>query len=217
MNPELLLDQIKKSANIRKTRNLEIVNDVCREQFERGSKDFSIALIGRLSEQKGGPATQSIHNKTGADFKALISAWASHTGGSVKRQPKLKDNPLYTIMEKIPDPAVRAVVGSVLAENKKLKGEVNLLKRNAGVIIDQRPSQRTPVYAQQLVEILPDFHGLTDSEKDALRHSVSDKLMRDEGWNIDDSGRIMNKLGRPIFKAGYASAIRKVLGCIDGD
>lgn len=213
MNPELLLEQLKSSANVRRTKSLEILHSVCREQFERGSKDFSIALIGRLSEEQGGPATQTIRNKTGDDFKALISAWANYTGGSVKRQPKLNDNPLYAVLEKIPDPAVRAVVGVVLAENKKLKGEVNLLKRNAGVVIDQRPVELMPV-PQQQVQILPAFNGLTFTEKEALRFAVSDKMLQDEGWESDASGRIMNGRGRVIFKPGFVSAIQKVLSVL---
>lgn len=135
MHPDQLLERLKAGAGTRKAKSLDILNAVCREQFERGSKDFTIATIGKLSEDK------SIHNKTGDDFKALISAWANHTGGSVKRLPKQPDNPLYAVLEKIPDPAVRAVVGSVLAENKKLRGEVNILKRNTQVVIDQRPVQ----------------------------------------------------------------------------
>lgn len=215
MNPEQLLDQLKTSATIRKVKSLEVLNAVCREQFERGSKDFTIATIGRLSEEKGGPAAQSIRNKTGDDFKALISAWVNHTGGSTKRQPKLNDNPLYAVLEKIPDPAVRAVMGSVLADNKKLKGEVNLLKRNAQVVIDQRPATVTASMSPQMVQILPVFTGLTDSEKEALRHAISDKLMSDEGWRIDESGRILNERGRTVFKAGFALAIRKVLGNLE--
>ena len=208
MNIEQLLDRLKSTANIRKARNLEILNTVCHGQFERGSKDFTISTIGRLSAEQGGPATQSIRNRTGGDFKALISAWANHTGGSVKRQPKLNASPLHAVLERIPDPAVRAVMGSVLAENKKLKGEVNLLKRNAQVVIDQRQTKSTPSIAR----LPPAFSELTDSEKEALRHAISDKLLRDEGWSVDPKGRILSDRGRVIFKAGFASAIRKVLG-----
>lgn len=217
MKPDQLLDQLKTSANVRKAKSLEILNSVCREQFERGSKDFSVATIGRLSEERGGPATQSIRNKTGVDFKALISVWATHTGGSVKRQPKLSDNPFYAILDKIPDPAVRAVVGTVLAENRKLKGEVNLLKRNVGVVIDQRPMQYASAAAQQALQILPAFHGLTESEKAALQHALSDKLLQDEGWKVDESGRILNDRGRALFKPGFVTGLRKVLGRVEGE
>lgn len=213
MNPEQLLEQLKVSANVRKAKSLDILNSVCREQFERSGKDFSIGLIGRLSEEKGGPATQSIRNKTGNDFKALISAWANHTGGSVKRQPKQNDNPLYAILEKIPDPAVRAVVGIVLAENKKLKGEVQLLKCNSGIIIDLRPVEFVPMKDSE-VQVLPALTGLTASEIEALKFSVSEKFLQNEGWNSDASGRILNEKGRVLFKPGFLSAIKKMLSML---
>ena len=212
MHPEELLGRLKSGANARKGKNLEILNDVCRKQFERGSKDFTIATIGRLSEENAGPATQSLRNKTGDNFKALISAWANHTGGSVKRKPRLNENPLYAILDKIPDPAVRAVVGAVLAENRKLKGEVNLLKRNAHVVIDQRPLQSSQGSQKELTQILPASIGLTESEMDALKHASSDLQIQNEGWRVDEGGRVLNAHGRVIFKVGFVSAIRKVLG-----
>jgi hypothetical protein len=207
------LEQLKVSANVRKAKSLDILNSVCREQFERSGKDFSIGLIGRLSEEKGGPATQSIRNKTGNDFKALISAWANHTGGSVKRQPKQNDNPLYAILEKIPDPAVRAVVGIVLAENKKLKGEVQLLKRNSGIIIDLRPVEFVPMKDSE-VQVLPALTGLTASEIEALKFSVCEKFLQNEGWNSVASGRILNDKGRVLFKTGFLSAFKKMLSML---
>jgi hypothetical protein len=216
MHPEELLDRLKSGANARKGKNLEVLNEVCRKQFERGSKDFTIATIGRLSEENAGPATQSLRNKTGDDFKALVSAWANYTGGSVKREPRLSENPLYAILEKIPDPAVRAVVGAVLAENKKLKGEVNLLKRNAQVVIDQRPLQPTLGTQKEVVQTLSTYTGLTESEKDALKHATSDKLIQNEGWQIDEGGRVLNAHGRAVFKVGFVTAIRKVLSQSQG-
>ena len=53
---------------------------------------------------------------------------------------------------------------------------------------------------------------LTIPEIEALRHAVSERLLKDEGWKTDTEGRILNELGRPIFKPGYVSAIRKVIG-----
>lgn len=211
MSPDQMLAQFKANANSRKARSLDILSAVCQEQFERGSKDFTIATIGRLSLKKGGPATQSIRNKSGAEFKALITAWANQSGPVVKRQPKLNEHPLFAVLEKIPDPAVRAVMGAILAENKKLKGEVNLLKCNSQIVIDRRPAP-WPACAEA---VLPKFDGLTDTEKLALHHSISDRLLQDEGWHLDESGRILSDRGRVIFKIGFRSAIRKILASID--
>lgn len=141
MHPDELLEQLKANATPRKANNLDILHAVCREQHERGSTDFSVATVSRLSEERGGPVKSTIHNKTGDDFKGLIKAWADHTGGLTRKVRKISDTPIYAVLDKIPDPAVRAVMGAVLAENKKLRGEVNLLKANTEVVIDQSTKQ----------------------------------------------------------------------------
>lgn len=210
MSPDQVLEQLKSSAaNSRKVRNLEIIDAICREQYERGSTDFSIAQIGRLSAERGGPATQTIRNKTGDDFKGLISAWAAHTGSSKRRTPKPVDRPVFSVLDKIPDPAVRAVVGTILAQNTKLIGEVNLLKRNTKIVIDQR--RVNPIQAEPAIQVVPVFRELTTTEKAALRHAVSDDIMKTEGWVADQSGRIVNTKGRVIFKAGFVSAMKKIV------
>lgn len=209
MHPDELLIQLKANATPRKAKNLDIIHAVCREQHERGSTDFSVATISKIAQERGGPVKSTIHNKTGDDFKGLIKAWAEHTGGVTRKVRKLNENPVYAVLDRISEPDVRAVMGAVLAENKKLRGEVNLLKANTEVIIDQ--TQRISNAPKEIIQILPASTGLTNSEKAALRHAISDKLMQEEGWSQDDYGRVINDKGREIFKVGYVSAIRKIV------
>lgn len=212
MHPDDLLEQLKSSANMRKQKNLDLIHAVCREQYERGSKDFSVATISRIAQERGGPAPSTIHNKTGDDFKGLIKAWASHTGGVTRKVRKMTNNPVWDVLDRIPDPAVRSVMGAVLAENKKLRGQVNLLKQHAEIVIDYRDKSNDSSGAAQTGEYLPANVGLTESEKEALRHAISEKLLKDEGWKEDKHGRILTEKGSPIFKIGFATAIRKILG-----
>jgi hypothetical protein len=212
MHPDELLEQLKANANPRKQKNLDIIHAVCREQYERGSKDFSVATISRIAQQHGGPVTSTIHNKTGDDFKGLIKAWASHTGGVTRKVRKPTNNPVWDVLDRIPDPAVRSVMGAVLAENKKLRGEVNLLKQHANLVIDYREKSDDRGGATRCGDYLPADIGLTESEKDALRHAISAKLLKEEGWKEDEYGRILTNKGSPIFKIGFAMAIRKILG-----
>ena len=212
MHPVDLLEQLKANANTRKQKNLDLIHAVCREQYERGSKDFSVATISRIAQERGGPATSTIHNKTGDDFKGLIKAWASHTGGVTRKVRKTTNNPVWDVLDRIPDPAVRSVMGAVLAENKKLRGEVNLLKQHAQIVIDYRDKSGDSSGASRTGEYLPADVGLTESEKEALRHAISEKLLIDEGWKEDKHGRILTDKGSPIFKIGFATAIRKILG-----
>jgi hypothetical protein len=61
------------------------------------------------------------------------------------------------------------------------------------------------------VEALPVCDGLTETEEEALRHATSERLLENEGWHTDDSGRILNSRGRVIFK-GLVTAIQKIIG-----
>lgn len=211
MNPVALLDLLKAKSNARKQRSLAILNEVCKEQAEGGSRDFSVATIGRLSAERSGPSPQTIRNKGGIDFRKLITTWAKHADGATKKPPKLQERSVYSILEKIEAPAVRSIVGTILAKNTKLQGEVNLLKRQTEIVIDRRtvPLAMAPNDADHRA-ILPNH--LTSTEKSALQHAISDDLMKQEGWSIEPSGRIVNSLGRTIFKAGFATAIRKTYG-----
>lgn len=208
MHPDELLEKLKVNATPRKAKNLDIIHSVCREQYERGSTDFSVATISKLAQEHGGPAKSTIHNKTGDDFKGLIKAWASHTGGATRKVRKVSENPIYAVLDKIPDPAVRAVMGAVLAENKRLRGEVNLLKAHTEVVIDLTAKKVN--YPQETIQMLSASLGLTNSEQVALRHAISNQLLQDEGWKTDEHGRILTSNGRPIFKVGFVSAIRKI-------
>lgn len=207
MHPDDLLERLKECANQRKKRNLDIIHSICREQFERGSKDFSVATIARLAQQHGGPVKSTIHNKTGDDFKGIINAWAAHTGGSTKRERKVTENPVYAVLDKIERADVRSVMGSVLAENKSLRRQLDILKANTKVVIDLRTRDSSPQ-----PELLPAADTLTESEKAALRHAISEQTMKNEGWSQDAYGRILNEKNRVIFNIGFVSAVRKILG-----
>lgn len=209
MHPDNLLDQLKKTSTLRKQKTLDLIHEVCREQYERGSRDFSVASIARIAADRGGPSKGAIHNKTGDDYKGLIKAWAEHTGGVTRKVRQVSENPYTALIDKIENPALRSMMAGILAENRQMRREITLLKAEESRVIDMRP--RLPE-SRETVQILPASTGLFPSEIEALRHAVSERLLKDEGWKTDTEGRILNELGRPIFKPGYVSAIRKVIG-----
>lgn len=209
MTPVELLDLLKSKSNARKQRSLDIINGICQGQVNSGSKDFSIATVGRLSVEQSGPSPQTIRNKGGEDFRALIATWAEHSRGAMKKPPKIQESGISSILSKINDPAVRSIVGSILATNARLQREVNLLKQHAEIVIDRRDVTVSKTkHDSQLSGIA---EGLTPTEVAALSHAISAELMDQEGWTIEKSGRVVNNLGRTIFKAGFASAIQKSL------
>ncbi|MDD2336380.1 MAG: gamma-mobile-trio protein GmtX [Geobacteraceae bacterium] len=212
MTPDELLDLLKAKSNARKQRSLEIINGICREQLDRGSRDFSIATIGRLSSEQGGPSPQTIRNKGGYDFRALIATWAEHSKGAMKKPPKIQESGISSILSKINDPAVRSIVGSILATNSKLQRELNLLKQQTEIVIDRRTIPLTST-KQQDTQLASFSEGLTPTELTALSHAISTELIEQEGWTIEKSGRVVNSLGRTIFRAGFTIALEKILSC----
>lgn len=209
MHPDDLLDQLKTIATPRKQKTLDLIHEVCREQYERGSKDFSVATIARVAADRGGPSKGAIHNATGDDYKGLIKAWAEHTGGVTRKVRQVSENPYAALIEKIENPALRSMMNGILAENRQMRREITLLKAEGNRVIDMRPQTTEP---RETVQILPVSHGLYPTEIEALRHAVSDRLLKDEGWTTDSEGRVYTEMGRALYKPGYVSAIRKILG-----
>lgn len=72
IDPIKLFGQLSENASTRKKRSLEIIHNICKEQNERGSKDFSIPTISRLSVKEKGPSEQTIRNKSGEDYRVLM-------------------------------------------------------------------------------------------------------------------------------------------------
>lgn len=212
MHPDDMLAQLLEAAGTRRRASLEIIHAVCREQHERGAKDFSIATIARLSEAKGGPTDSTIRNKTGEEYQGLIKCWASHTGGSPRKMPKLSEDPIMDLVASVEKPEVRAILGSIVAENRKLKREVNLLKHQVSqtAVLDLRGLPNGSTMASPSGEVLPPA-GLTEKEVAALREAISPEKLADEGWAIDGHGFVVNENQRRMYGVGYVSALKKLI------
>jgi hypothetical protein len=63
-------------------RSLDLIYSICKELYQSGRSDFSVATIGRLSSQRGGPSIQAIRNKNGERYRSLVKAWTSQTTGA---------------------------------------------------------------------------------------------------------------------------------------
>lgn len=211
IEPNRLFAQLSENASTRKKRSLEILHNICKEQFDRGSKDFSIPTIGDLSVKEKGPSEQTIRNKEGQDYRALMHCWAEYANGTTKKTKTKQENTTSEILAGITDPTIRALVGVVLAENRKLKGENSLLKQQTKLTIDMRPPTRPLLNVNEYTEALPQVtSNLLPSEITALQNAVSDEFLNDWGFTTDEQGRIKYK-GRTMYKAGYFIAIKKII------
>lgn len=117
------------------------------------------------------------------------------------------------LLQRLDDPALRAVFGQIIAERNKLKRENHILKNNAEINIDIRPNQ--VIHAEQVhqgVAVLPALNGLLlPSEIEALEDAINEQKIIQRGWTVSKYGAVKDEHERPLFKNGFVIAIKKVL------
>ncbi|MCO8055508.1 MULTISPECIES: gamma-mobile-trio protein GmtX [Acinetobacter] len=213
-----ILEDLKSDKSQRTRDSLDKLNALLEAQFNAGKKDYSIATIGRISEANGGVGTVSIRNKTGKHFRLLIDSWATKANTTMKKplapQSKQRGIPRdMDLLQRLDDPALRAVFGQIIAERNKLKRENHILKNNAEINIDIRPNQ--VIHAEQVhqaVAVLPALNGLLlPSEIEALEDAINEQKIIQRGWTVSKYGAVKDEHERPLFKNGFVIAIKKVL------
>lgn len=215
IHPDEVLATLKSGVRPQKQRNLDIINAICRELHGLGSRDFSLATVGRMSEACHGMSRNALYNKASEDFRTLIAAWSTFAGEPPKKQPS-PPNPLAeeNLLRRIDDPALRSLLGGIVAQRNRLRGEVNLLKANANVVIDRRtlPGHTHVTQEGRVMQVLSPLAQLTETETAALRKAISPDFLRQEGWREGQHGEIVNAKGRVLLDIGFANAVRKLLG-----
>lgn len=208
VNPSIILEELCSTATTRTEVALRTLHQVLEKQSQIIPLDFSIATVGRLSGEQGGPSTQTIRNRTGKHFQQLIEAWAAYAGTTTKkplsvRQKQLLNSNDQHVLDSIDDPVIRAVVGSLIAERNKYRDQLNVLKANADIVIDRTKSNASNPSAIGL--------DLTPMEIEALRSAISDEFMNAQQWSIMPTGQVKDEDGSEIYKRGYVNAINKFI------
>ena len=214
IHPDTVLETLKSGVRPQKERNLDIIHAICRELHQLGSRDFSLATVGRMSEARHGMSRNALYNKASEDFRTLIAAWGTFAGHPARKQATpVKPLAEEDLLRRIDDPALRSLLGGIVAERNRLRGEINLLKRNASVVIDRRtlPGHAHVMPEGRVMQVLSPLAQLTESETAALRKAISPDFLRQEGWQEGPHGEIINAKGRKLFDVGFANAIRKLL------
>ena len=219
---DVILADLKEGKVPRTQQNLDKLNDTLKAYVESGQRDFSITQIGRVSAENGGLAYEALRATRNKHYRTLIEAWAAKYNTSTKKplsntsrsKPIPADNKL---LERIPDPAVRALFGQIIAERNRYRKEVNLLKQHANITIDKRPVRQFDTTAEPSVEVLPSLSGvLIESEKKALAYAISDECMEKNNWQTTQAGQVKDmELNSEVFPRGFVTGLRKLLGEVD--
>jgi hypothetical protein len=230
LHPNLLCEALlEATTHPEKRRNLQLLHKVCRERHALGSSDFSLKSIAVALADRGGPKGKTLWNPSSADYRTLVEAWRVHSAPNEQRQrngsaalsSQRGDETQDSLLRHISDPATRILLAQRLKELDALRAQVNILKSQSNLTIDKR--QR--IHEKSTTEVTPD--GVTVEiqtgptlnalEREALEHAISQELWRDEGWHAEKLGRVVKSVGnegnsRTIFKAGFVTAVRKILG-----
>lgn len=216
-HPDVVLEALLSKKNrADKNERLNKLHDLCKTEYSKysqGARDLSLAHMSRLAESHGLFKARAIYNKQSEDYVALINAWATY-GGAKKSAPPTKEShskgKYDAMIERIADPAVKSFMRIKLAERDRLEAEVNLLKSQSKLTIDMRPVGANESHGRNNPEDESKVK-LTDSERHALEHLVSNQTMVRHKWMIGEAGEVLDSNGRFVFQPGLVWAIHKIL------
>lgn len=209
-DPKQLLDELCKGAHPRTATSLRLIYEICQEQDERGSADYSVATIGKLANAKGGPSVPAIRNKTGERYRALIAAYADHIGGRKRKGAAPKASAADELLEGVTDPVLRVRINLLIADLQATRAQLlatrHLASKNAVLVLDD--SQPGAVAATPLPPVPTD---ISAQERKSLAAAISPKTLDHWGWRIDKNGRVLTDQGQVVFGVGFATAIERLI------
>lgn len=198
---DAVLSQLKSS---RSRKSLAAIQEVCREHHSSGAVDFRIATIANLGANRGVPSAQTIRNKTGEPYRAVIDAWQA-LGDKKKKEIKGRITPSgkYDWVDGLGNPTHRYLVLDLIAQVRHLRAENKGFASIKKLEIDYRSGSDAATESQ-----LPNF---LSHELDALKEAISDEFLTRQGWVQGERGSIKDQNGKVVFRNGFVDVIEKVL------
>ncbi len=198
MEPKEILEKLKETASSKVCKTLDAIYEICLEQVQRGLNDFSVATIARLGHKRGVPKAQSLRNKTGEIYRALLRSFKEHHRDD---KPAMKLRAEDAWIEEIENPKhkllARMQAAELVAANKKLREFVP-----PGTRIEVRDYQN---------EFQGEDHKLNKMERRALEYIISEQFLGKWGFSTSEYGEILDSTGTVVLRAATVDAIKKSL------
>ncbi|QQD24751.1 hypothetical protein GJQ55_09880 [Venatoribacter cucullus] len=214
-----VLETLKAGKSAKTQASLDKLNEALKAYYESGKRDFSITTIGRVSAEANGVGYQSIRATANKHYRDLIEAWAAKAQTTTKKPPSVaarKSGQDYQLLERIDDPAVRALFGQIIRERDRYRSEANMLKNQTQIVIDKRPTAYSEPQSDASVELLPSLKGIcSDNEIKALQTVCTDEWLEKLGFQANKLGQVKDELGTEILPRGFLTGLKKILGEID--
>ena len=211
---ESILVGLKHGKTAKTQQSLDKLNAILKNYHESGNLDFSITSVAKESKRNECVGYHSINSASNTCYKDLIKAWAAKAGTTTKK-PKPERRGAASdedILRRISDsdPTLRAVVGGLFRDVRRLTSECNLLKSKANLTIDIRPALPLEK-AGSVGLILPLSELVDDVERAALKYAISDECMATQNWTVTDVGQVKDDLNLEVFPRGFVTGLRKLI------
>lgn len=192
-----------RTDNKKRTLGLRNVWKAIEQQIAANSNDFRQTTIGRITETMGGPTTQTIRNRNGEDYRRLISLAADETKSHFKGRPVTPESDKLRFLSKIEDQGTRHLVSIIIQENKSLRNEVNLLKR-------QISNSAPPISLRQAADI-KSLPTISSVKRSAIEEFISQRHFTAKGWHVNEFGAIVDHLGDEIAPVGLYALLSELI------
>lgn len=198
MNPKELLEKLKKGASEKVQETLEAIYQTCLEQQERGIQDFSVATIAKLGHNRGVPKAQSIRNKSGEKYRALISFFSEVSLAKSPIKPVKSDEDW---IDEITNPKHKLLT-------RILSSELRAAQKQLAEILP--PKLRIDVYDHKTSAPTAESK-LSEQERRALEYIISSQFQKKWNLNANEYGELLDVNEKPVFKVATIDAIKKAL------
>lgn len=189
----------KKAQTSRKKKNIDIIYNILLDLYESSATNFSISNIGKLSKKNGGPITQTIRNKQGIDYQNLINFFKDNiTVITLERGEEVEH-----LSEYIDDPALKAHINIIMAENKSLRSELNILKNNM--------SKNFQLNYGSSNELPMNSNDLLSTETDAIKRFIMDIEEGRNPLNLTEIGSLKDENNELIANVGFFDALKRII------
>ena len=198
---EAILGQLK---NSRSRKSLEALHAVCKEHHDSGAVDFRISTIAKLGASRGVPSEQTIRNKTGEHYRAVIEAWQA-LGDQKKKAIKARTTTSgeYDWVDEVSNKTHRFLILDLISKVRKLRAENKRFASIKKLEIDYRAGAEDKSESR-----LP---SLLSHEIDALRDAISEESLKLKGWTKTERGSIKDQNGKVVLRNGFVDALEKAL------
>ena len=198
MKPGHLLEKLKETASTKACKTLDAIYEICMEQQQRGLDDFSAATIARLGHKRGVPKDQSLRNKSGESYRALLRSFEN---GSSDKKPRLKARAEDDWIEEIENPKhkllARIQASELAAANRKLREFVP-----PGTRIEVRDYQN---------EKIDNNSSFNHQERRALEYLISEQFLTKWQFSISEYGEIVDSDSNVVLRTATVDAVKKAL------